>query len=206
MDSVTLLHEYAERIALAITFVYGSNHNAREAECAALHCRQCGIRHIILPLQFMKEHFTSALLSGADKIPEGRYDGQNMASTVVPLRNGIMLTIAAGIAESNGLRHVMIANHSGDHTIYADCRPGFIDAISQAISLGTDTHVTVIAPYTGITKADIARHGKTLGLDYATTYSCYKGRERHCGRCGTCIERREALAEAGIADTTIYDG
>ena len=141
----------------------------------------------------------------ADDIPEGNYDDENMKSTVVPFRNGIMLAIAAGIAESNGLKRVMIANHAGDHTIYPDCRPGFVDAMSEAMSAGTYENIKVYAPYTYLTKKEIAEHGKALGLDYAETYSCYKGGEKHCGKCGTCRERRQALLEAGIEDHTEYE-
>jgi 7-cyano-7-deazaguanine synthase len=128
-----------------------------------------------------------------------------MKSTVVPFRNGIMLSIAVGIAESNGLRYVMMANHGGDHTIYPDCRPEFVDAFDQAASAGTFVNVRLRTPYTHITKADIARRGKALGIDYGETWSCYKGGEHHCGRCGTCVERREAFAAAAIDDKTIYD-
>ncbi len=205
MDSVTMLYEYAADIALAISFDYGSNHNEQEIPFAQYHCEQLGIRHITIPLGFMPEYFRSSLLEGADAIPEGHYSSDNMASTVVPFRNGIMLAIACGIAESNGLRRVMIANHGGDHNIYPDCRPSFIDAMSKAMSNGTDTNVTVWAPYTNITKAEIARHGKALGIDYSKTWSCYKGGTVHCGKCATCIERREALQAAGIQDTTKYE-
>lgn len=205
MDSVTMLHDYARDIALAVTFIYGSNHNAREAECAARACRRLGIEHLVIDLSFMADHFTSSLLSGADAIPEGSYTDESMKSTVVPFRNGIMLAVAAGLAESRGLDCVMIANHSGDHAIYPDCRPGFIRAMGEAIAEGTYAPVRLFAPYTSLTKADIARRGGRLGIDYgADTYSCYKGGERHCGRCGTCVERREALAEAGLPDTTPY--
>ena len=204
MDSVTMLYEYRDRIELALTFDYGSNHAENEIACARLHCERLGIRHIIIPLDFMHRYFTSSLLQGGDAIPEGHYTSENMASTVVPFRNGIMLSIAFGMAESNGLKVVMIANHGGDHTIYPDCREEFIQAMSQAMTAGTDTDVRVFAPYTNITKSDIARHGRDLGLDYSETWSCYKGGKVHYGKCGTCIERREALAEAGINDTTEY--
>jgi len=204
MDSVTMLYEYRDRIELALTFDYGSNHAENEIACARLHCERLGIRHIIIPLDFMHRYFTSSLLQGGDAIPEGHYTSENMASTVVPFRNGIMLSIACGMAESNGLKVVMIANHGGDHTIYPDCREEFIQAMSQAMTAGTDTDVRVFAPYTNITKSDIARHGRDMGLDYSETWSCYKGGKVHCGKCGTCIERREALAEAGINDTTEY--
>lgn len=198
MDSVTLLHDYRDRIALAVTFDYGSNHNAREIECARINCRNLGVEHIVIPLKFMGEYFESSLLSGADAIPEGHYADENMKSTVVPFRNGIMLSVACGLAESRGLKHVMLANHSGDHAIYPDCRKGFVDAMSEAMRQGTYDGVTIIAPYTEITKNDIARRGVEIGVDYSLTYSCYKGGEKHCGRCGTCVERREAMLAAGL--------
>lgn len=204
MDSTTMLYEYADRIALAVTFNYGSNHNAREIECARYNCDKLGIRLVVVDLPFMGELFESSLLSGGDAIPDGNYDDENMRSTVVPFRNGIMLSVAAGLAETHSLRHIMMANHGGDHAIYPDCRPGFAEAMSRAISEGTYDHITLITPYTHLTKTDIARHGAALGIDYAHTYSCYKGGPKHCGTCGTCTERRQAFAEAGINDPTEY--
>ncbi|MBR1840148.1 MAG: 7-cyano-7-deazaguanine synthase QueC [Prevotella sp.] len=205
MDSVTMLHEYKEQIALAVSFDYGSKHNEREIAFARLHCQRLAIEHLVIPLSFMEQYFTSSLLKGGADIPEGHYADYNMKSTVVPFRNGIMLSIAAGLAESRHLRHVMMANHSGDHAIYPDCRPQFVDAMSAAISAGTYEHLTVLAPYTDISKTAIAQRGKALGIDYSETWSCYKGGERHCGKCGTCIERKEALRDAGIIDTTDYE-
>ena len=113
MDSITMLYEYKERIALGISFDYGSNHNAREIPFAAMHCERLGIKHIVINLGFMHQYFKSSLLEGAEAIPEGNYDEENMKSTVVPFRNGIMLSIAAGVAESNGLKYVMMAKHGG---------------------------------------------------------------------------------------------
>lgn len=205
MDSVTMLYEYARTIEMAVSFNYGSNHNAREIEKAVWHCRQLGIEHLVIDLSFIGKYFHSSLLEGADAVPEGDYDFDNMKSTVVPFRNGIMLAAAAGLAESHGLTRVMIANHAGDHAIYPDCRASFIKAMATAISEGTYENIMLYAPYTLLSKAQIAERGKTLGLDYSQTYSCYKGGEKHCGRCGTCIERRQALAAAGIDDTTEYD-
>lgn len=204
MDSTTMLWDYADTIAAAVTFQYGSNHNRREAECARWNCERLGIRWIEIDLEFMGRYFKSSLLSGADEIPEGHYADDNMRSTVVPFRNGIMLAVASGLAESRGLKAVMLANHAGDHTIYPDCRPEFVDAMGAAIAKGTFAGVELRAPYTGLTKGQIAIRGASLGIDYSTTYSCYRGGEHHCGTCGTCRERREALAEAGIDDTTIY--
>ncbi len=205
MDSVTLLYDRKDSIALGVSFDYGSNHNAKEIPLAEMHCRRLGIPHITISLDFMHRYFKSSLLEGAEAIPEGHYEDENMKSTVVPFRNGIMLAIAAGMAESRGLTKVLIANHGGDHAIYPDCRPGFVSAMDAATQAGTYVGVRVVAPYTNITKTDIALRGKALGIDYAETWSCYKGGDRHCGRCGTCVERREALAGAGIEDTTQYD-
>lgn len=205
MDSITLLYDKKDEIALGVSFDYGSNHNAREIPFAELHCKRLNIPHITINLDFIHRYFRSSLLEGDQAIPEGNYDAENMKSTVVPFRNGIMLSIATGIAESNGLKRVMIANHSGDHTIYPDCRPEFIKAIDQATVAGTFAHIRVAAPYTDISKADIARIGKRLGINYAETWSCYKGGTRHCGKCGTCRERKEALKEAGIEDPTEYE-
>ena len=205
MDSTTMLHEYADRIALAITFNYGSNHNAREIECARYNCERLGIELVVVDMPFVGQLFESSRLSGADAIPEGNYDDDNMRSTVVPFRNGIMLAVAAGLAESRGLKHLMMANHGGDHAIYPDCRRGFVDAMSRAIAEGTYDRITIDAPYTDITKTDIARRGAALGIDYSHTYSCYKGGEKHCGRCGTCTERRQAFADAGLPDPTVYE-
>ena len=206
MDSVTLLYDRAKEIALAVTFDYGSNHNKREAECAAYHCKKLGIEHIIIPLDFMHNYFKSSLLEGADAIPEGHYAAENMKSTVVPFRNGIMLSIACGLAESRGLKDVLIANHFGDHSIYPDCREEFIRTMQAAMQFGTYEHVEICAPYTNISKTDIALIGKKIGVDYSKTYSCYKGGKKHCGKCGTCVERKEALHDAGIIpDPTEYE-
>lgn len=198
MDSTTMLYEYRDSIALAVNFSYGANHNAREAACARANCARLGIELIEIDLAFIGHLFSSSLLSGAEAIPEGNYDDDNMRSTVVPFRNGIMLATAAGLAESRGLKTVMIANHGGDHAIYPDCRPAFIDAMGAAIAAGTYRDIELRAPYTDISKADIVRRGIAAGVDYSLTYSCYKGGLVHCGRCGTCRERHEAMAAAGL--------
>ena len=204
MDSVTLLYDKKDEIALGLSFDYGSNHNHNELPLAAMHCERLGIPHVVIPLGFMHQYFKSSLLESGESIPDGSYDEENMKSTVVPFRNGVMLAVAAGIAESNGLTKVLIANHGGDHTIYPDCRPEFIAAMDAAVEAGTFARVRVVAPYTNISKADIARRGRALGIDYAETWSCYKGGHVHCGTCGTCVERKEALREAGIEDNTTY--
>ena len=205
MDSTTMLYEYREEIALAVTFDYGANHGPKEIPLARMHCERLGIPHIVVEIDVMKKYFRSSLLSGSEAIPEGNYDDENMRSTVVPFRNGIMLSIACGMAESRGLKRLMIANHAGDHAIYPDCRPGFVEAMSRATQEGTYDGIRIEAPYTNLTKGEIAQRGKRLGLDYSETWSCYKGGEKHCGKCGTCQERQQALREAGITDTTEYE-
>ena len=204
MDSVTLLYEYQDSLALAVSFDYGSKHNARELPYARLHCERLGIEHLTIPLSFIGQYFRSALLEGGGAIPKGSYDEENMAATVVPFRNGIMLSIATGLAESRGLTKVYLANHFGDHAIYPDCRASFIRPMHEAILQGTSNAVEVTAPYTDISKGDIARHGKLLGINYAETWSCYEGGDLQCGSCATCIERREAMQEAGIEDPAHY--
>ena len=153
----------------------------------------------------MQEYFTSSLLEGSESIPEGHYEEENMKSTVVPFRNGIMLSIAAGIAESHNLNRIYVANHGGDHTIYPDCRPEFIAAMNAATQNGTFNNTKIEAAFTHITKADIVRIGTQLGINYAETWSCYRDGVHHCGKCGTCVERKEAFQEAGLADPTIYE-
>ena len=193
LDSTTLLYEYKDSIALAVTFDYGSKHNAREISYAEENCKRLGIKHMVIPLGFIGQYFKSDLLLSGGAIPEGCYAEENMKSTVVPFRNGIMLAVAAGLAESYGLDTVLLANHSGDHAIYPDCRPEFVEAMDAAVKAGTYEGIRVVSPYCDITKRDIALRGRAIGLDYSLTYSCYKGGEKHCGKCGTCTERKEAL-------------
>ena len=204
IDSTTMLYEFRDRIAIALSFDYGSNHNKNELPLARKNSERLGIKNVVINLDFIGKLFHSSLLEGADKIPEGNYNDANMHSTVVPFRNGIMLSIAAGLAESEGLRYIMMANHAGDHTIYPDCRPEFVAGMNEAVKQGTFEHIQLWAPYTGLTKTDIVKRGAQLGIDYADTWSCYKGGDVHCGKCGTCMERKEAFLQAGIPDPTIY--
>ena len=194
LDSTTMLYEYRDSIALAVSFDYGSKHNAKELAFAAEHCEKLGIPHRVIPLDFIGQYFRSDLLLSGGEIPEGNYADDNMKSTVVPFRNGIMLAVAAGLAESYDLDTVLLANHGGDHAIYPDCRPEFIEAFDRAAKAGTYIGVRIVSPYCNLTKRDIALRGKGLGIDFSRTWSCYKGGEKHCGRCGTCTERKEALA------------
>lgn len=192
-----------ERVG-AITFAYGANHNKRERAALREICKATDTPLTVISLPLGK-YFKSSLLAGADKIPEGHYAAKNMKSTVVPFRNGIMLSFAAGYAESNGYDCIILGNHGGDHTIYPDCRPEFMDGIAEAIKCGTWNKVKVLSPFCNKTKADIVRIGAKMDVPYALTYSCYKGGKKHCGKCGTCVERKEAFALAKVPDPTKYE-
>ena len=206
MDSVTALYHAAaeHQVTDALSFDYGSKHNHREIPFARYHAAKLGVRHTIIPLDFIVEHFSSDLLQSGGDVPDGHYEEQSMKRTVVPFRNGIMLSIAAGFAESRGAEGLVIAAHSGDHAIYPDCREPFMQALSDAIHLGTYAGIAVLRPFITLTKSEIANRGAALGVDFSKTWSCYKGGEIHCGACGTCVERREAFLLAGLHDPTEY--
>lgn len=206
MDSGVLLaslaHTGGKKEIHALTFNYGSNHAKQEIAKAKILAKKYANYHVIIPLKFIKGLFKSSLLSGAKEIPEGHYQAENMKSTVVPFRNGIMLSIAIGYAESIGAEKVMIGAHSGDHYIYPDCRPEFLAAIKAAARLGTFTGVTIVSPFKHMSKRDIGNLGESIKFNFSYTYTCYKGRKKHCGKCGSCVERKEALE--GF-DTTTYE-
>ena len=206
MDSVSALYDAAVKheVTAALSFDYGSKHNHKEIPFAHWHCEKLGIPHTTIPLAFMHDLFKSDLLKSGGAIPDGHYEERTMMQTVVPFRNGIMLSIAAGYAESVGAEALVIAAHAGDHAIYPDCREEFMDAMGNAIGLGTYAKIEVLRPFIGMTKAEIARRGDELGVDFARTWSCYKGKDVHCGTCGTCNERREAFQLAGVSDPTVY--
>ena len=192
------------RTVEALTFRYGQKHQRQEGAAIRAICRAAGVPLTTIDLSFIGRHFSSSLLKGGAKIPEGCYAAKNMASTVVPFRNGIMLSVAAGFAESRKIGTIVLGNHAGDHFLYPDCRAPFVDAIALAIREGTMAHIRVASPFCRKSKADIVRAGVRLGAPLALTYSCYAGGTRHCGRCGTCRERHEAFVCAGVHDPTKY--
>lgn len=206
MDSVSALYEayHAHQVLGALSFDYGSKHNHKEIPFAASHCQSLGIPHRVIHLDFVGQLFKSDLLKSGGAIPDGHYQEQTMKQTVVPFRNGIMLSIAGGFADSIEAEALVIAAHAGDHAIYPDCREDFIKAMGDAIRLGTYAQVEILRPFIHSTKADIARRGHDLGVDFSKTWSCYKGGAIHCGTCGTCVERREAFMLAGLSDPTVY--
>src|SRR5436190_19628540 len=165
MDSVTALYHAAveHEVTDALSFDYGSKHNHREIPFARHHAERLGVIHTVIPLQFIGEYFASDLLQSGGDIPDGHYEEESMKRTVVPFRNGIMLSIAAGFAESRGAEGLVIAAHAGVHAIYPDCRESFMQAISYAIRLGTYVGVKVLRPFIAMTKAQIAARGAALG-------------------------------------------
>ena len=208
MDSVTALYwaKQQHEVVGAVSFDYGSKHNAKEIAWAAWHCDHLGgVWHDVVALPFVDELFRSDLLRSGGEIPDGHYAEATMKKTVVPFRNGIMLAIACGLAESRGAEGLVIAAHAGDHAIYPDCREPFMAGMATAMREGTYARVELLRPFIDLDKAAIARQGAALGVDFGKTWSCYKGGARHCGVCGTCVERREAFLLAGVPDPTDYE-
>lgn len=206
LDSVTALYLAVKEFSgvRAVSFDYGSKHNRCELPLAEHHCRLLGLKHKIMPLDAIGSHFASDLLRTGGEIPNGHYQEDSMKRTVVPFRNGIMLAVAAGYAESVKAEGVVIAAHTGDHAIYPDCREDFMAAMGDAMTSGTYAGVRLLRPFIHLSKAEIVTLGHNLNVDYSATWSCYKGGDIHCGRCGTCTERREAFAAAGVTDPTVY--
>ena len=189
----------------AVSIHYGQRH-ARELTAAAQVAAHYGIRHDVIDLSALRPHLASSALTGDTDVPEGHYAAGNMKATVVPNRNMIMLAVAAGIAADRGHRTVATAVHAGDHPVYPDCRPEFIQAVSTATGLGTAGYgdVQVYAPFAWMTKTQVAALGAELGAPVGLSWSCYQGGDQHCGRCGTCVERYEAFRAARVPDPTRY--
>lgn len=206
MDSVTAFYQVREEheVVAALSFDYGSKHNGCEIPFARLHAERAGVPHRVIDLGFINECFRSDLLNSGGEIPDGHYAEDNMKSTVVPFRNGIMLAVACGYAESVDAEALAIAAHSGDHAIYPDCREPFMQAMGDAMKHGTYAGIQLLRPFIAMDKTAIAKRGAELGIDFSETWSCYKGGNIHCGTCGTCVERREAFLLAGLEDPTSY--
>ena len=185
-----------------INFYYGSKHNAKERDAAREICGYYRVKIEFINLDFISELFKSDLLNSGGEIPEGHYESENMKKTVVPFRNGIMLSIAIGYAESIGYDAVTIGAHTGDHTIYPDCRAAFLQSMYEAAKYGTWKGISVLSPWKKIDKTEIVNIGRRLDVPFHLTWTCYKGDRFHCGKCGACIERKEAL---GGDDPTVYE-
>lgn len=206
IDSTVLLYHLraAGHDLTALSVDYGQRHRC-ELERAAVICADLGIPNPLADLSSIQGLLAgSSLTSPEIEVAEGHYTEESMKSTVVPNRNMILLSVATGHALSINADYVAYAAHSGDHAIYPDCRNEFADAMATAIQLADWEQIELIRPFVDWTKADIVRRGAELGLPFEKTWSCYKGVDLHCGRCGTCIERREAFDLAKIEDPTTY--
>lgn len=208
LDSVTLAHKTAaeRRLAALLSFDYGQRH-VKEIESARACAARLGVPHRVVDLRGVGAALSGSALTDDVDVPDGHYAEDTMKITIVPNRNAIMLAVAFGMAAAQKAGAVAAAVHGGDHFIYPDCRPGFIAAFQamQDHALEGVAEVNLWTPYVQGSKADIVADGAHLGVPFAETWSCYKGGLRHCGRCGTCVERREAFHLAGVADPTAYD-
>lgn len=209
LDSVTLAHLVADTRDLTrlVSFDYGQRH-AKELEFAVRAATRLGVPHDVIDMRGIGAVLTGSALTQDDvDVPDGHYAEDTMRITVVPNRNAIMLTVAYGIAAAHGDNAVATAVHGGDHFIYPDCRPEFTRAfeVMQNHALDGYADVSLFTPFVDIPKADIVTIGARHNVPFGETWSCYKGGANHCGRCGTCVERREAFAIAGVDDPTTYD-
>jgi 7-cyano-7-deazaguanine synthase len=190
----------------ALTVLYGQKH-AKEITAARVIAARLGAEHRVVDLSSLQPILGSgsALLSETVAVPEGHYADDSMKVTVVPNRNMLLLSVATAWSVASALDGVAYAAHAGDHTIYPDCRPEFATAMDEAIALCDFRPQRLLRPFVHFTKADIVRLGAELGVPFEKTWSCYNGREHHCGRCGTCVERIEAFSQAQIDDPTVYE-
>jgi 7-cyano-7-deazaguanine synthase len=216
MDSAVLLWKLASMglVVDALSVHYGQRH-AKELDAArevfsnfATKAGQETARHDVVDLGVLRGLLSASALTGDEAVPHGHYAEESMKVTVVPNRNMIMLAVAAGAAASRGAAYVATAVHAGDHFIYPDCRPMFVAELRRVIRTAMEGlwEVDLEAPFVSISKADICRQGDALGVPFELTWSCYEGGEVHCGKCGTCVERREAFELAGVTDPTSYAG
>jgi 7-cyano-7-deazaguanine synthase len=218
MDSITMLYDLIQNgniIETIVSFNYGQRHK-KELEYAHRHAASLGIQHDVIDLHAaglatILAQSGSSLTNPNEDVPEGHYAASNMAATVVPNRNMMMLAIAGSIAVATEADAVATAVHAGDHFIYPDCREDFIEAMDDAMELanegfGSPEGTGVWAPYVNLSKAQIAGIAIDLGVPFEETWSCYKGGDMHCGKCGTCVERLEAIAAASKGrNVTDYD-
>jgi 7-cyano-7-deazaguanine synthase len=207
LDSTVLVYDLlAQGDELKLLSIdYGQRH-AKEIEFAARTAKTLNVEHRVADLRAIRPLLAGSSLTSKDiAVPEGHYAEETMKATVVPNRNMIMLAVAAGWAISLRFDRIAFGAHAGDHTIYPDCRAEFADAMDHAVGLADWHKVRLIRPFVSLSKTDIVRRGMALQVPFAETWSCYKGAQKQCGRCGTCVERREAFYLANCADPTLYD-
>jgi 7-cyano-7-deazaguanine synthase len=207
MDSFTVLNvAHRQGKALyALSFDYGQRHR-KELDYASRACKNLGIAHKIIDISAINELIGGSSLTSDIAVPEGHYAEESMKSTVVPNRNMILLSMAVGYAVSLGANQVFYGAHSGDHAIYPDCRPEFVERMNDVCAIANYEAVEIVTPFLHESKIAILKAGLALGLDYGQTWTCYNGRELACGECGACQERLEAFAENGVKDPLQYEG
>ena len=206
MDSFTVLNKavFEGLEVYALTFDYGQKH-VKEVDFARNVCSAMGIPHKIIDITAINELISGSSLTSNIEVPEGHYAGENMKSTVVPNRNMILLSLAVGYATSIKASKVFFGAHGGDHHVYPDCRPDFVKKMNEVCAVANYDFVEVVTPYLTSNKTEILRDGLKMKLDYALTWTCYNGREKACGRCGSCVERLEAFEENQAEDPLAYD-
>ena len=189
LDSYTLLNKAMKKFdrVEAITFNYGQKHN-KEIEYAKSNCAELNIKHEVVNLDLENILAGSALVGDID-IPEGNYDKEKMKQTIVPNRNMIMISVAASLVIKNDIKYLWYAAHSGDHEIYPDCRPEFIDKMAAALEICDYHKIKFEAPFQNLSKSEIVATGLSMDLDYSKTWTCYEGKEKPCGKCSACLER-----------------
>ena len=204
LDSTVLLYKLKPNVK-PLMFDYGQRHK-KELLYATQLCVDLDINFAVVGLGGLAQLIAKGSQTGLEPVPQGHYADESMKTTVVPNRNSIMLTIAIGHAITIGAKNVYFAAHAGDHAIYPDCRHDFVYAFNRAMHLANLwTPIDVFAPFVNMSKADIVAEGARYGVPFEKTWSCYEGRALHCGKCGTCVERREAFEHAGVVDPTTYE-
>tara|TARA_R110001583_G_scaffold2233_7_gene16429 strand:- start:14814 stop:15500 length:687 start_codon:yes stop_codon:yes gene_type:complete len=206
MDSFTVLNRAIKdgKEVYALSFDYGQRH-VKELECASSVCTSLNIKHKVIDISSINQLLAGSSLTDDIDIPEGHYEAENMKSTIVPNRNMILLSLAVGYAVSVGAAQVYYGAHSGDHAIYPDCRPEFVQKMNDVCQIANYESVEIFSPYLTVNKTAILTDGLSMGLDYSNTWTCYNGREKACGKCGACQERLEAFAENKVIDPIAYE-
>ena len=204
LDSTTLVYNFRQTLDLfPISFNYGQKHS-RELQSASKTCKKLGLTHRVVDISFFSRLAPSALTTDIE-VPEGYYQDESMKLTVVPNRNMVLLALATSYAIGIGAPAVLYGAHGGDHAIYPDCRPEFVDAMGSVMELCDWSKVKLVVPYLHLDKTLVLKKGLEFGVDYGLTWTCYNGREKACGKCGSCQERLEAFRNLGIKDPLEYE-
>ena len=206
MDSFTVLNRAITdgKEVFALSFDYGQRH-VKELACASSVCNKLGINHKVVDISSINQLLAGSSLTDDIDIPEGHYEAESMKSTVVPNRNMVLISLAVAYAVSVGAEQVYYGAHSGDHAIYPDCRPEFVEKMNDVCKIANYESVEIFSPYLKVSKTAILTDGINMGLDYTDTWTCYNGREKACGKCGACEERLEAFADNNAVDPIAYE-